>query len=56
LNGTQLSNKSGSIKERNQTNSEMGTGSDQSSVRPCAANQRVVVCGRAVCRKELCIN
>jgi len=32
-------------------------GSDQSSVRlwPCAANQ-VVVCGRAECRKGLCIN
>jgi len=30
-------------------------GSDQSSVRswPCAANQGVVVCGRAVCRKGL---
>jgi len=28
-----LSNKSGSTKERNQTSSELGTGSDQSSVR-----------------------
>jgi len=29
-----------------------------SSVRswPCAANQGVVVCGRPVCRKGLCIN
>ena len=33
LNGTLLSNKSGSMKERNQTSSEMDTGSDQSSVR-----------------------
>jgi len=32
-NGTLLSNKSGSIKERNQRNSEIGTGSDQSSGR-----------------------
>jgi len=33
-------------------------GSNQSSVRlwPCAANQRVVFCGRAVCWKGLCIN
>jgi len=33
-------------------------GSDRSSVRswPCAANQGVVVCGRAMCRKGLCIN
>jgi len=32
--------------------------SDQSAVRswPCAANQGVVVCGRAVCGKGLCIN
>jgi len=32
--------------------------SNQSSVRswPCAANQGVVVCSRAVCWKGLCIN
>jgi len=54
---------SGSIKERTQTSTEMGIscqwlGGDQSSVRslPCAAKKGVVVCGRAVCRKELCIN
>jgi len=32
-NGTLLSNTSGSINERNQTSSEMGSGIDQSSVR-----------------------
>jgi len=41
-----------------QLSSKWALGSDQSSVRslPCAANKGVVVCGRAVCRKGLCIN
>ena len=56
---------SGSIKERTQTSTEMGTGCQQKGTgwRPiicqvvaCAANQGVVVCGGAVCRKGLLIN
>jgi len=58
-NGTVWSNKSGSIKERTQTSSDMGTGCQRNGhrLRPiicwvmaCAANQGVVVCGREVCR------
>jgi len=64
-NGTLLSNKSGSVKERNQTNNEIGTGCQRNGHRQrpiicqvvaCAAKQGVVVCGRAVCRNGLCIN
>jgi len=37
---------------------ELGTGQRPiiCHVVPCAANREVVVCGRAVCRKGLCIN
>jgi len=58
--GTLLSNKSGSIKERTQTSSEMGIGCQRNGhrqrsvicqVMACATNQGVVVCGRAVCQK-----
>jgi len=61
-NGTLLSNKSGWIKERNQTSSEMGKGCQRNGHRQrpiicqvvaCAANQGVVVCGKAVRRKKL---
>jgi len=50
-----LSNKSGSIKERTKTSSEMGRGCQRNGHRQrliicqvvaCAANQEVVVCGR----------
>jgi len=53
-NGTLVSNKSGSIEERNQTSSEMGTGCQRNGYKQrriicqivaCAANQGVVVCG-----------
>ena len=53
-------NKSGSIKERTQTSTEMSIGCQRNGhwLRPiicrvmaCAANQRVVVCGREVCRQ-----
>jgi len=63
-NGTLWSNKSGPIKERNQTRSETRTGCQRNVywLRPiicqvvaCAAIQGVVVCGWAVCRKGLCI-
>jgi len=56
---------SGSTKERNQTSSEMGIDCQRNGycmqrlvicqVMACAAEQGVVVCGRAVCRKRLCI-
>ena len=45
-------------RNRHRLSTKWVRGSDQSSVRlwPCAANQGVVVCGRAVWRKGLCIN
>jgi len=41
-----------------QLSTKWALGSDQSSVRSwsCAAKKGVVVCGRTVCRKGLCIN
>jgi len=57
---------SGSVKKTNLNEQRNGhrlstkwaLGSDHLSVRsrPCAAIQGVVVCGRAVCQKGLCIN
>jgi len=52
---------SGSIKKRTQTNSEIGIGSQRNghwaaTSWPCTAIQGFIVCGRAVCRKRLCIN
>jgi len=64
-NGPLWSNKSGSTKQHTQISSKMGTGCQRSGYRQlpiicqvvaCAANQGVVVCGRAVWRKGLCIN
>jgi len=51
------------MKERTETTITMSTGCQQNEywlatnqVVACAANKGTVVCGRAVCRKGLCIN